>query len=184
MLLERAVRSIEHGQLLDEECMQLFIEKEAYLVPTLITLHDILDLADKYPGSMTDFMVQKARDLSVHHAKAVRAAVDAGVKIAMGTDSNVGNHGDNLREISLLVECGMSPLDAIRAATVVGAEMMGIVDQVGTVEVGKRADIAVMSGDPFEDVKIFNDPRRVALVIKGGDVVYSARREREEAACL
>jgi imidazolonepropionase-like amidohydrolase len=91
------------------------------------------------------------------------------VNIAMGTDSAVGPHGGNLREPALMVEGGMTPLDAITASTLGPAKLLGREGEIGTLEVGKLADVVVVSGDPTSDIALLADPERIRLVLKGGE---------------
>jgi imidazolonepropionase-like amidohydrolase len=87
--------------------------------------------------------------VEVHRSSFARA-VEAGVKVAMGTDSGVTPHGQNLRELALMVEGGMTPMQAVEATTRSAADLMGLADELGTLEPGKRADLVVVSGDPLE----------------------------------
>jgi imidazolonepropionase-like amidohydrolase len=119
-------------------------------------------------------MVAKARETMRRHAAAFRAAVEAGVEIAMGTDSGVGQLGENGREIALMVENGMTPMRAIEATTRIPARILGLADQVGTLEAGKQADLVVVRGDPLHEIGLFNDRGRVELVVKAGEVVRSS----------
>ncbi|MBV9554568.1 MAG: amidohydrolase family protein, partial [Alphaproteobacteria bacterium] len=100
----------------------------------------------------------------------LRRALAAGVKIAAGTDAGGHGHPKNALEIECLVKGGMSPLQALRAATGWAAECLGRDDEFGTVKKGKLADLVVVAGDPLTDVTILQDPDRIALVLKGGDI--------------
>jgi imidazolonepropionase-like amidohydrolase len=102
------------------------------------------------------------------HRASFAKAVDAGVKVAMGTDSGVTPHGQNLRELALMVEGGMTPMQAIVATTSSAAELMGVEDELGTLEPGKRADLVVVDGDPLDVATlaerieaVYQDGRRV-----------------------
>jgi len=168
------VKTIEHGCFLDEEGMALMKQHGATLVPTLVAPRDVVANVQRTPGSIPEPMVQKARDTVKRHAAAFRAAVEAGVEIAMGTDSGVGDHGQNGREIALMVENGMTPMQALEATTRTPARLLGLADRLGTVEAGKLADLVAVRGDPLAEVGIFNDPNRVELVVQGGRVVHLA----------
>jgi imidazolonepropionase-like amidohydrolase len=100
-----------------------------------------------------------------------RAAVAAGVNIAMGTDSAVGPHGANLRELALMVEGGMTALEAITASTQAPARLLRRERDVGTLEVGKLADAVVVRGDPLADIALLADAERIRVVLKGGERV-------------
>jgi imidazolonepropionase-like amidohydrolase len=168
--LRAGVRSIEHGCLLDEEGIGLLREKNAYLVPTLVAPRDVAAIAERNPQQLPAEMVAKARRVAGVHMDAFRAAVAAGVKIALGTDSAVGEHGLNGRELALMVEGGMSPMQAIVAATATAAELLGRQDAVGTLRPGLLADVIAVTGDPLADIARLGDPTNVRLVAKGGAI--------------
>jgi imidazolonepropionase-like amidohydrolase len=161
------VRSIEHGVFLDDEAIELMLEHDTWLVPTLVAPVWVLESIDA-GARISDASIRKARDLVGFHTDSVSRAVAAGVKVAMGTDAGVGPHGDNLRELPLMVKVGMAPAAVLRAATLEAARLLGVDDQLGTVEEGKLADLVVVAGDPFEldDLK-----GRVEQVWKAGQRV-------------
>jgi imidazolonepropionase-like amidohydrolase len=117
---------------------------------------------------ISDASIRKARDLVGFHADSVSRAVAAGVKVAMGTDAGVGPHGDNLRELPLMVKVGMAPSAALRAATLEASRLLGVEDDLGTVEEGKLADLIVVAGDPFE---LDDFKNRIEQVWKAGQRV-------------
>jgi imidazolonepropionase-like amidohydrolase len=164
------VTSIEHGCLLDEEAIALMTERDAWLVPTLVAPRDVVAAASQ-GRSIPEAMVEKARDISVRHMESFRAAVAAGVNIAMGTDSAVGPHGGNLRELALMVEGGMTALEAITASTQAPARLLRRENEVGTLEVGKLADAVVVRGDPLADIDSLADPQCIRVVLKSGERV-------------
>jgi imidazolonepropionase-like amidohydrolase len=168
--LGAGVTSIEHGCLLDEEAIAMMKERDAWLVPTLVAPRDVIAAASQ-GRSIPEAMVAKARDISVRHMESFRAAVAAGVNIAMGTDSGVGPHGGNLRELALMVEGGMSALEAITASTHAPARLLRREHEIGTLEVGKVADAVAVRGDPLSDIALLADADRVRLVLKGGQRV-------------
>ncbi len=174
--LRAGVRTIEHGCFLDEEGIALMKQRGATLVPTLVAPVDVIRNAAKDPASIPESMVQKARDTVQRHAASFRAAVEAGVEIAMGTDSGVGDHGRNGQELALMAERGMTPMQAILASTRTPARLLGLADRLGTLEAGKLADLVAVRGDPLAEISLFNDPDRVELVVKGGEVVHPAAR--------
>ena len=143
------IRSIEHGIFLDDEAIQMMLDRGTWLVPTLIAPVWVLEAVDA-GATMSDASIRKAREVIEIHADSVRRAVDAGVKVAMGTDAGVGPHGDNLRELGLLQRAGMTPTAALRAATQEAARLLGVDDRLGTIEVGKAADLVVFGGDARE----------------------------------
>src|SRR5918995_214225 len=138
-----------HGHFRDDEAIELMLDWGTWLVPTLSAPRVVLALAAAgvpYP----DAVLAKARMVLEVHAESVRRAVDAGVTIAMGTDSGVGPHGDNLQELALLAECGMTPAQALHAATGSATELLDVAGDRGTVAPGQRADLVVVDGDALE----------------------------------
>src|SRR5699024_1563776 len=138
--IRAGIHSIEHGIFINDETAQLMSEHGTYLVPTLLAPISVLESAEAN-DSMPDYGVQKAREVVEAHKESVARAYQAGVKIAMGTDAGVMAHGTNLRELGLMCDIGMSPMEAIVAATKTAAECMGWDEQIGTIEKGKLADI-------------------------------------------
>ena len=166
--IRAGIRSIDHGIYLDDEAIQLMLERGTWLVPTLVAPRGVIDAADA-GASIPEASVAKARDVVETHRASFAKAVAAGVKVAMGTDSGVTPHGQNLRELALMVEGGMTPMDAIVATTRSAAELMGLQDELGTLEPGKRADLVVVDGDPLDVTTlaerveaVYQDGRRVA----------------------
>jgi imidazolonepropionase-like amidohydrolase len=174
--LRAGVRTIEHGCFLDEEGIALMKQRGATLVPTLVAPIEVIRNAEKDPASIPESMVQKARDTVERHAAAFRAALEAGVEIAMGTDSGVGDHGRNGQELALMAERGMTPMQAILASTRTPARILGLADRLGTLEVGKLADLVAVRGDPLAEIGLFNDPGRVQVVVKAGAILHRAGR--------
>ncbi len=161
------VRSIDHGIFLDEEGIALMLERGTWLVPTLVAPRGVIDAADA-GASIPASSVAKARELVDTHRDAIRRAIDAGVRIAMGTDSGVAPHGANLREVALLVDCGLTPQQALVATTSSGAELMGLDGELGSLAPGLRADLVVLDGDAL-DVSTLRE--RVRQVWKDGVLV-------------
>ena len=167
------VRSIEHGIYLDDEAVDLMLEHDAYLVPTLVAPTGVLRAADA-GVAIPENVVQKSREVIEAHRDSFRRAVEAGVKIAMGTDSGVTPHGENLLELELMAQCGMPASDVLVATTRTAAELMGLERELGTIERGKRADLVAVSGDPFD----FTDLReRIERVYRDGRLVAGRARE-------
>jgi imidazolonepropionase-like amidohydrolase len=140
------IRSIEHGIYLDDEAVELMVARGTWLVPTLIAPVWVLESAAA-GGQFTDASLRKAREAVEAHADSFRRAVDAGVRVAMGTDAGVGPHGDNLRELPLMAAGGMTPASVLQATTQEAARLLGVDDELGTVEEGKLADLVVAEGD-------------------------------------
>lgn len=147
------VRSIDHGTYLDEEAVALMLEHGTWLVPTL-TAGDTTDALAEDPH-VSDAVREKLRGLGRPEFDAFRLAAEAGVKVAMGTDCPVAPHGTNLNELAHMAAHGFTPEQALVAATSSAAELMGLGDELGTLEPGKRADVVVVGGDPrdFTDLK-------------------------------
>ncbi len=142
------IRSIEHGVFLDDEGIELMLEHGTWLVATLVAPQGVIDAAEA-GAPIPSNIVDKARAVVDRHRAAFRAAVGAGVRIAMGTDSGVSPHGLNLRELALMAELGMAPAAVLEAATRSAAQLLGVADQRGTLEPGKDADLLIVGGDPF-----------------------------------
>lgn len=141
-------RSIEHGIYLDDEAIEMMLARGTFFVPTLMAPRGVLDAADA-GLAIPESSLRKAREVIDIHRDAFRRAVAAGVRIAMGTDSGVTPHGQNLRELALMAEGGMSPGDVLVAATRNAAELLGVDGELGTIEPGKRADLVIVDGDPY-----------------------------------
>ncbi len=178
--LEAGIGSIEHGIYLDDEAIEMMVKNDVYLVPTLVAPLDVVALAEANLGLLPDYAIGKARSVIADHQASFRRAVAAGVKVAMGTDTGVGPHGGNARELGLMVRhSAMTPLDAIVASTRSAAELLRLDGELGTLAVGKLADLLVVEGDPLDDIDVLADRDRLALVVKGG---ASARQRLTAAA--
>ena len=158
------IRSIEHGIYLDDEAIELMLQRGTYLVPTLVAPRGVLRAADA-GMSIPEASLAKAREVIDVHFDSFRRAVAAGVKIAMGTDSGVTPHGRNLEELALMEQGGMTPLEVLVATTRRAAELLGLEKGSGTIEAGKRADLVVIEGDPLVLTGL---PDRVAAVYQAG----------------
>jgi len=166
--VQGGIESIEHGIYLDEETAVEMRKRGTYLVATLIAPLWVLRRAEKDPSSIPPYAKRKAEEVVAVHQRAFRMAVELGVPIAMGTDTGVGPHGTNAEEIALMVEHGMTPMQAIVATTKTAAECSRVGHLVGTIEPGKRADLVGVRGDPLSEIGLFKDPSRVELVVKDG----------------
>jgi imidazolonepropionase-like amidohydrolase len=169
LALEAGVDSIEHGCYLDEdpELIPMMGEKGIVLTPTLLVY-------EYHRESKAPHVRERARALQEHHRESVRRALAAGVRVVAGTDAGGHGHPPNARELPLLVAAGLTPMQAIQAATGWAAECVGLEREIGTVEKGKRADLVAVAGDPLADVGVLADPQRIRLVLKDG--VVAVRR--------
>ncbi|WP_297593640.1 amidohydrolase family protein [Mycobacterium sp.] len=160
------VRSIEHGVHLDEEAVAMMVDNGTWLVPTLSAPHALLRLAQTGAG-ITATTRTKVADVVEAHGESLRLAHAAGVRIAMGTDAGIAPHGHNLAELELMHGQGLSPADALRAATTSAAELLGVGDQIGELAPGKRADLVLLDG---ADIGVHGLSERVRAVIHRGTI--------------
>ena len=168
MALAAGAASIEHGTLLDDESVRLFKKSGAYLVPTLSTVNGYLERLAANPNAYAPAVLPKIRYRISITGRNVEKAYPAGVKIAFGTDAGVSKHGRNADEFELMVKHGMTPVDAVKAATVNAADLLGLASEIGTIEPGKSADLIAVAGDPLADVTVL---KRVDFVMARGAVV-------------
>ena len=147
--IRAGIRSIEHGIYLDDEAIEMMITHGTYLVPTLVAPTGVSKAAAA-GARVTEASIRKAAEVIDVHRESFERAVRAGVKIAMGTDTGVTPHGENLDELTLMEQGGMAPGDVLHAATQSAADLLGIGDQVGSITAGKRADLTIIDGDPFQ----------------------------------
>ena len=170
--IKRAVRagvtSIEHGSLLDAEAMQLMARSRTWYVPTIIAGKSVADTTRRHPDYFPPVVAVKALSIGSQLQATFGRAIKQGVRVAFGTDAGVYRHGQNALEFGYMTEAGMTPLDAIRAATLNAAELLGDPQNFGTLEAGKYADVVAVEGDPLQDVSVLTRPR---FVMKEG-VVY------------
>ncbi|WP_414641770.1 metal-dependent hydrolase family protein [Brevundimonas sp.] len=162
--------SIEHGTYLDAESIRLMRREGVYLVPTLMAGDFVMRIASGPDNFFTPAQTAKAMQAGPLMLEMARRAHEGGVRIAFGTDSGVSAHGDNAGEFALLVRAGLTPLEAIQAATVGAAAHLKIDGEAGRIAPGLPADLIAVSGDPLTDV---TELERVRFVMKGG-VVYRA----------
>lgn len=164
--LEAGGASIEHGTYLDRDSMRLFRRNGAYLVPTILAGVTVSELAETADW-MTPPIREKSRMVGPQMLAMARRAHEGGVMIAFGTDSGVSRHGLNAREFELLVEAGMTEMEAITSATVNAATHIEMAEDIGTIEAGKFADIIAVDGNPLEDI---SELMEVDFVMQGGMV--------------
>lgn len=175
--IKNAVRagidSIEHGFYLDDQAIEMMLERGVFLVPTLAAVHHIVESGERM--GIPSHAVRKAARAQEAHLASFRKALEAGVKIAMGTDAATpfNYHGRNALELELMCQAGMTSAQALLASTRMGAELLGVLDHLGTIEPGKLADIVLVAGDPLADIGVLGRLDHISLVLKGGAIVIN-----------
>jgi imidazolonepropionase-like amidohydrolase len=162
--IEAGVDSIEHGSFMKPETLTMMKKKGTFLTPTLMATEWIMNKIDNYPQALQ----AKAKAAAAARSEMFRNALKLGVKISFGTDAAVFPHGQNAKEFKLMVDLGMTPVDALKSATANDAELLGIGQKVGTLEKGKLADVIAMPGDPTSDITV---TERVLFVMKEGKII-------------
>jgi imidazolonepropionase-like amidohydrolase len=164
--IEAGVNSIEHGCYLNEDPRHLehMAERGIFFVPTLLVY-------EYHRKSPQPHVKERAAALYEDHIESIRQALRIGVKVVAGTDAGGHGHPANAGELDCLVKAGMTPMQALQAATGWAAECLGQEDELGTVAAGKLADLVVVRGDPLADIAVLRDIEHIALVIKDGAVV-------------
>ncbi|HEV8243873.1 MAG TPA: amidohydrolase family protein [Nitrospirales bacterium] len=172
--IRAGVHSIEHGTLLDDEAIDLFLTHGTFLVPTLSAIQSGCEMGRAH--GMPDDAVRKCAVLGEEQKKTFRKAMKAGVRIAMGTDAGTpfNPHGRNAQELRRMVAFGMTPMQAIEAATHSAATLLGLEHEIGTIETGKEADLLLVNGNPLDDIALLEEPTNVEWVIQGGKIVKGA----------
>ncbi len=160
------ITSIDHGSVLDDQVMQEMIERGTWLVPTMMAYEAVVEMAEE--GFLPAGPSQKALEIRPYVVESHQRAFAAGVPVAFGTDAGVFEHGRNAEEFQLMVDAGLSPVEALLAATRNAAEALGMSEELGTVEAGRWADLVAVRGNPQADVSVLED---VGFVMKEG-VVY------------
>ncbi len=170
------IDTIEHGDYLieDEQVARKMAERGVALVPTM-NLYDAI-LTSSEQGSVPDFILHNVRVLADANRRSFQMALELGVPIALGTDGGTAfnRHGENARELQLMVDAGMTPARAIHAATGAAAKAIGLYAETGTLEAGKAADLVIVTQDPTADIDVLTRPGEFALVMKGGSVVSAS----------
>jgi imidazolonepropionase-like amidohydrolase len=167
LALLAGVDSIEHGTILDDETVKAFAASDAYYVPTLSTVNGYIERLAANPDAYDPDVRAKIEWRIAITGKSLETLYAAGVKIAFGTDAGVARHGRNADEFELMVKFGMPPAEAIKAATVNAADLLGLTAEIGTLEPGKSADLIAVTGDPLTDVTVL---KTVDFVMVRGEV--------------
>jgi len=168
LALRAGADSIEHGTVMDDEIVQAMKRQGTYYVPTLSTVNGYLERLAKDPNAYTGAVKEQIEWRIGITGQSLRKAYPAGVKIAFGTDAGVSKHGRNADEFELMVKNGMPPVEALKAATVNAADLLGLANELGTIEPGKSADIIAVTGDPLADITVL---KKVEFVMARGEVV-------------
>lgn len=162
------INSIEHAFFLDDEAIELLLETKAYVVPTLCAPYHILKAGIR--KGVPAYAVEKSKKVIKSHWESVKRAHRAKVPIAMGTDAGTpfNRHGENLKEMELLVKVGFTPMETIVAATKTASEVLGLGEKIGTLEKGKLADLVVVDGDPLKDITLLQKKDGLLAIMKEG----------------
>jgi len=171
--LRAGITSIEHGDLIDDEGIDLMLERDVPLVPTFNINFALMDEDRVARGDVPPWAIEKMRYLFEKQQVNFRHAVSRGVRVVMGTDSFSGMYPP--AELAYMSEFGLGPFRAIQAATIDAAALLGLANQVGTLEVGKQADLIAVTGDPLAEPEMWRDPARIVFVMQGGLVVADRR---------
>ncbi|WP_219472329.1 metal-dependent hydrolase family protein [Nonomuraea rhizosphaerae] len=170
--LEAGVRSVEHGNLIDDRSVELFLERDAHLVPTLVTYWALKEEGRTFGLSESSW--RKVDEVLEAGLRALEQAARAGVRLVYGTDLLGGMHRHQNQEFRLRGEV-QRPIDVLRAATVNAAELAGMSGEIGTLDVGARADLLVLDGDPLQDLGVLAEPKHIRHVVQDGRVVSDGR---------
>jgi len=167
--IRAGIWSVEHGSMLDDEAIQMFLDTGTYLVPTVNAFEMLPE--DGEAMGLTPVSLAKAEKIRDLHIRSFERAAEAGIKIAVGTDAiDDRMHGRNARELETMVRHGFTPMQAIVAATKTSAEACRVDGILGTLEPGKLASLLVVDGNPLEDISILQDRARLLMVMKEGSI--------------
>lgn len=172
LALAAGADSIEHGTMLDEQSVKLFLKSGAYYVPTLSTVLGYRERLARDPNAYSPAVLAKIKWRLSVTGRSLKLAHARGVKIAFGTDAGVSKHGANASEFPMMVEFGMSPAEAIKAATVNAADLLGVSALAGSIEPGKSADIIAVASSPLADI---NQLKQVKFVMMEGKTIRQDR---------
>lgn len=167
--LKAGIDSIEHGIYLTDEIISFMTKNTVFYIPTIAALYHIGKMGVE--AGIPSWAVEKNSIVAPHHKESIKKAHQAGVAIAMGTDAGTpfNYHGKNLMEIPLLVRHGLSPAEALMAATRVASQVIGMADRIGTIAPGKTADLVLVKQNPLEDIDILNEADAIVCVMKCGE---------------
>jgi imidazolonepropionase-like amidohydrolase len=170
--VEVGVDSLEHAHFIQQETIELMAEKSTFLVPTMThCMRNVKIVRERLPvEERQDHFMEKAYQSML---KVLLQAVKMGVRIAVGTDAGADfvPHGSNASELEYLTNIGLSPMQSIVAATQTGSQVLGLADTLGTIEIGKQADLLIINGNPLEDISLLQDRSNLAHIMKAGELV-------------
>lgn len=167
--IKAGIQFIDHGTYIDKKTAKLMVEKGTYLIPTCSVMGGAVEQAEQ--GLLDEASTQNAVEADRVHKGNMITAYNEGVKMLMGTDSGVQPHGSNLRELKLLCDIGMSPIESIASGTIEAAKALEIDDKVGSIEAGKCADMIMVEKNPLKDISHLENPNNVLMVIQDGNIV-------------
>ncbi|MBF4468324.1 MAG: amidohydrolase family protein [Methanobrevibacter arboriphilus] len=167
--IKAGIQFIDHGTFIDRKTAQLMVKKGIYLVPTCSVMKGVVEQVNQ--GIIKGRSAENGLQTERVHKDNMIMAYKEGVKMLMGTDSGVIPHGNNLKELELLCEIGMSPSEAIASGTIEAAKALEIDDEVGSVEIGKFADLIMVSKNPLVDISHLSNPNNILMVIQDGTIV-------------
>jgi imidazolonepropionase-like amidohydrolase len=179
--IDAGVDSIEHGSFIKPDTLGRMKNKGVFLTPTLMATEWIMSKLENYPPPLQ----AKAKAAAAARSDMFRNAIKLGVKISFGTDAAVFPHGQNAREFKVMIDLGMPPIEALRSATAIDAELFGIAQKTGTLEKGKLADVIAMPGDPITDItateRVFFVMKEGKIIRNGSPTIYSGVKEADPA---
>ncbi len=167
--VESGIQFIDHGTYINKETAKLMVKKGTYLIPTCLVIDETKKKA--LNGELIADQSKKAIEISKVHKENMEIAYNEGVKILMGTDSGVIDHGQNLKELKLLTDIGMTPNEAISSGTIESAKAMEIDDEVGSIAIGKSADLIMVDKNPLDDIGLLGNPKNILMVIQDGEIL-------------
>jgi imidazolonepropionase-like amidohydrolase len=169
--LHAGIDSIEHGVYLNDEIVSWMVKEGVPLIPTISALYHIETRG--LEAGIPAYAVEKTRRVKPHHLRSIQMAREAGIKVAAGTDAGTpfNMHGQNTMELKLFVDQGFSPGEAIQAGTRIAAQVLGVDEELGTIEEGKQADLIVVDGNPVEDITLLLKAEAIPLIMQGGNLV-------------
>lgn len=173
--IKAGVDSVEHASFIDDEGIKLAKKNGTVLSMDIYVTEYILSEGEK--AGILEESLEKERQTGGKQRENFRKAVEAGVKMVMGTDAGVYPHGDNLKQLSRMVEFGMTPMQALQAASINAAELLNQESEIGSVSVGKLADIIAVKGDPIDDISLMEE---VKFVMQGGQIVKSVSSKQND----